>query len=227
MGLPNEALAKHQVTQARAALGAAAQNSHARYLTPLVEQAEAALRAASLDLNYTRITAPFSGIVARKSIHAGQRVQQGQPLMAIIPINRLYVTANYKETQLTEVRVGQKAEVEADIYPGVVYHGHVDSISMGTGAVFSLLPPENATGNWVKVVQRVPVKIVLDEGQLSAPPLRLGLSVVVSVDISDQSGPQLSSKRQLGIQLQGGEPVARERLKVDPLSDGTPAAPQK
>jgi membrane fusion protein (multidrug efflux system) len=147
--------------------------------------------------------------------------------MAIIPVNRLYLTANFKETQLTDVRVGQKADIEADIYPGVEFRGHVESISIGTGSVFSLLPPENATGNWVKVVQRVPVKIVLDDNQQSEHPLRMGLSVVVSVDISDQSGPLLSSERQLSVQQQGGEPVARERLKIDSLNHGAAAPQQK
>ncbi|MGH7949687.1 MAG: efflux RND transporter periplasmic adaptor subunit [Candidatus Binataceae bacterium] len=227
MALANRALAQHQVAQARAALGSKINSDHARYGTPLVEQAEATLRAAVLDLNYTRITAAFGGIIARKAIHVGQRVQQGQPLMAIIPINRLYVTANFKETQLTDVRVGQKAEIEADLYPGVVFAGHVESISIGTGSVFSLLPPENATGNWVKVVQRVPVKIVLDDNQQSAHPLRMGLSVVVSVDISDQSGPLLSSERQMGVQQQGGEPIPRERLKIDSPNHDAPVAPSQ
>src|SRR5690349_10218770 len=113
--------------------------------------------------------------------------------MADVPTHRLYVTANYKETQLTYVRVGQKASVEADIYPGYVYQGHVDSISMGTGAAFSLLPPENATGNWVKVVQRVPVKIVLDGDAPADKPLRLGLSVETAIDVSDTHGPMLTS----------------------------------
>ena len=108
------------------------------------------------------MTAPFAGIVTHKTAHVGNRVQVGEPLLAIVPLGKLYVTANFKETQLTDVRVGQKAEVVADIYPGYIYKGHVDSISMGTGAAFSLLPPENATGNWVKVVQRVPVKIVIE-----------------------------------------------------------------
>jgi membrane fusion protein (multidrug efflux system) len=224
MALANEALAKHQLAQVRAALGPSLVN-HSRYATPLVEQAAAALKAARLDLGYTRITAPFSGIVARKSVHVGHRVQPGQPLMAIVPISNLYVTANFKETQLTEVRVGQRADVAPDIYPGVIYRGHVDSISVGTGAVFSLLPPENATGNWVKVVQRVPVKIVFDDPPPPDKPLRLGLSVVVSVDISDKSGPLLTSLKQHRTQSQGGAPVPRERLRIPPHEprDGAPA----
>jgi multidrug resistance efflux pump len=123
-------------------------------------------------------------------------VQPGEPLMALVPTDRLYVTANYKETQLTDVRVGQPADVEADIYPGYIYKAHVDSISVGTGAAFALLPPENATGNWVKVVQRVPVKIVLNQPPPADKPLRMGLSVEVTIDISDTRGALLTSTLQ-------------------------------
>jgi membrane fusion protein, multidrug efflux system len=193
MAEANVALAGHQVVQARAALGGDLDEDHARYDRPIVRQAEAALQAARLDLAYTRIASPFDGIVTHKTVNAGNRVQPGEPLMAIVPTHRLYITANYKETQLTDVRVGQKADIEADIYPGYVYRGHVDSISMGTGAAFALLPPENATGNWVKVVQRVPVKVVLDQAPPRDKPLRLGLSVDVAIDISDTRGPLLSS----------------------------------
>ena len=121
--------------------------------------------------------------MTHKTAHVGNRVQVGEPLLAVVPLGKLYVTANFKETQLTDVRVGQKAEIVADIYPGFTYKGHVDSISMGTGAAFSLLPPENATGNWVKVVQRVPVKIVIDGPRPEDKPLRLGLSVEVAIDL--------------------------------------------
>ncbi len=223
MGEANVALAQHEVAQARAALGGPIQDhaatpasfaetkddssaaatqeaksteeslDHSRYDRPIVQQARAALEQAKLDLAYTRITAPFDGVITHKSAHVGHRVQPGEPLMADVPTQHLYLIANFKETQLTYVRVGQKATVEADIYPGFVYHGHVDSISVGTGAAFSLLPPENATGNWVKVVQRIPVKIVLDEEPPADKPLRLGLSVETAVDISDTRGPLLSS----------------------------------
>lgn len=189
------ALAAHQLEQARAALGGDVID-HARYERPIVQQAQAALNMAKLDLSYTQLRAPFSGIVTRKSVHVGNRVQTGEPLMAIVPVDRLYVTANFKETQLTNVRVGQPVRIEADIYPGYVYEAHVDSISVGTGAAFALLPPENATGNWVKVVQRVPVKVVLNHPAPPDKPLRVGLSVNVSVDISDTSGALLSSRLQ-------------------------------
>jgi membrane fusion protein, multidrug efflux system len=194
----DRALAQHQVQQARAALGGPSAEvlDHARYQRPIVEQAQAALRAAKLDLSYTHIEAPLSGIITRKSVHVGNRIQPGEPLMALVPTSHLYITANFKETQLTDVRVGQTAEIEADIYPGFVYKGHVDSISIGTGAAFALLPPENATGNWVKVVQRVPVKIVLNEPPPKDKPLRMGLSVEASIDIGNTSGPLLTSTLQ-------------------------------
>ncbi len=213
----DEALAEHQLNQAQAALGSETLD-HSHYDRPLVKQAEAALEQAKLDLAYTKITAPFAGIVTHKTAHVGNRVQVGEPLLAIVPLGKLYVTANFKETQLTDVRVGQKAEIVADIYPGHVYKGHVDSISMGTGAAFSLLPPENATGNWVKVVQRVPVKIVFEQPPPPDKPLRLGLSVEVAIDISDKRGPLLSSIVQRRFQ-QNGETLPNETLKMVPMPD--------
>jgi membrane fusion protein (multidrug efflux system) len=190
-GADNGEVASADGSQAAKSTEEALDNS--RYDRPIVQQAEAALEQARLDLTYTKITAPFDGVITHKNVHVGHRVQPGEPLMADVPTQHLYVIANFKETQLTYVRVGQKANFDADIYPGYTYHGHVDSISMGTGAAFSLLPPENATGNWVKVVQRIPVKIVLDEDMPADKPLRLGLSVDTSIDISDTNGPLLSS----------------------------------
>lgn len=218
MSEANVALAQHQVAQARAALGGEIED-HSRYDRPIVHQAQAALEAAKLDLAYTKITAPFDGIITHKTAHAGHRVQPGEPLMADVPTGRLYITANYKETQLTYVRVGQKATVEADIYPGHTYLGHIDSISMGTGAAFSLLPPENATGNWVKVVQRVPVKIVLDQPPPNDKPLRLGLSVEVAIDVSDTRGPLLSSALQRHYWKNQGPATPNERLVPPPNSE--------
>jgi len=227
VAIANKALAGNQLDQARAALGQEVGKDHSRYNRPIVEQAEAALAAAKLDLTYTQIVAPFDGIVVHKTVHAGHRVQVGEPLMAIVPVKRLYITANFKETQLTNVRVGQKAEIEADIYPGYIYQGHVDSISMGTGAAFSLLPPENATGNWVKVVQRIPVKIVLDEEMPADKPLRLGLSVDTSIDISDTRGPLLSSIVQ-GHYTKEGQVTPNESLPPPTRGSGEDAsAPQR
>ncbi|HDL89610.1 MAG TPA: HlyD family secretion protein [Thermodesulforhabdus norvegica] len=156
-----------------------------------INQAEKDLALAKLNLSYCRIKAPISGYVAQKNIQAGNFVQPGQPLMAIVPLRDVYVEANFKETQLTHMRIGQKAIIEADIYPGYKYYGRVIGIRAGTGTAFSLLPPENATGNWIKVVQRVPVKIRLDSPPPVDHPLRVGLSLEVTVDTSDRNGPYL------------------------------------
>lgn len=183
-----------ELEQARAALGNAATNERTDH--SLVKQAEAAVHEAELNLSYCTLVAPIEGIISRKAIEVGQRVQPGQPLMAVVPLHKVYIEANYKETQLTEVRVGQLAEIRADIYPGHIYRGKVESLSGGTGAAFSLLPPENATGNWVKVVQRLPVKIVLEEPPPPELPLRIGLSVEVSISISDRQGARLQALSQ-------------------------------
>ena len=146
-----------------------------------VQQAEAALAQARLDLQHTRIVAPAAGIVSRRTVEHGQVVQPGQPLLALVDLDGLWVTANFKETQLSRIRAGQRVEVEVDALGGQRFAGHVDSIAAATGARFSLLPPENATGNYVKVVQRVPVKIALEHGQDACHRLRPGMSVVPTV----------------------------------------------
>ena len=127
-----------------------------------VDTANAKLDQANLDLSYTKLCAPVAGRVTRKSVQAGNYLQVGQQVLAIVPTD-VYVTANFKETQLEHMRQGQPVEIEVDAYPRHPFHGHVDSLQAGTGAAFSLLPPENATGNYVKVVQRVPVKIRIDD----------------------------------------------------------------
>jgi membrane fusion protein, multidrug efflux system len=159
-----------QVTQARAAAAQAR-----------VAQAQAALKQAQLNLEYTAIKAPGSGIVSRKAVEPGQIVQPGQPLMAIVDLEKIWITANFKETQLKSMRPGQKAKVEVDALGGREFEGHIDSIAAATGAKFSLLPPENATGNFVKVVQRIPVKIYLEAGQDPDHRLRPGMSVTPTV----------------------------------------------
>jgi membrane fusion protein (multidrug efflux system) len=146
-----------------------------------VEQAKASLAQAELNLQYTVIKAPATGVAARKSVNPGQVVQPGQPLLAVVEVGDVWITANFKETQLTSMRPGQRATVDVDAYGDKTLKGHVDSIAPATGARFSLLPPENATGNFVKVVQRVPVKIVLDAGQDPEHLLRPGMSVVPRV----------------------------------------------
>ena len=225
VALADRELAAHQVNQVLAELGGDT-DSENRYNRPLVKQAAASLAAAKLDLSYTELRAAFSGIITHKNVDVGDRVQAGQPLMAIVPVKGLYVTANFKETELTDVRVGQQAEMTADIYPGYVYSGHVDSIAMGTGAAFALLPPENATGNWVKVVQRVPVKVVLNRPAPPDKPLRMGLSVEVSVDVSDTSGPLLTSTIERQYERRKGaapyEEIQGQKLTLPPTSS-TPA----
>ncbi|HMF59306.1 MAG TPA: HlyD family secretion protein [Vicinamibacterales bacterium] len=161
-----------QVTRARAAMADAR-----------VQQSQAALEQAELNLRRTHIKAPSSGVVSRKNVEVGQVVQPGQPLLALVSQDDLWVTANFKETQLKNMRAGQRAKVSVDAL-GRDFDGHVDSIAPATGAKFSLLPPENATGNYVKVVQRVPVKIVIDPGQDPEHRLRPGMSVAPSVSTS-------------------------------------------
>jgi membrane fusion protein (multidrug efflux system) len=146
-----------------------------------VQQARATLAQAELNLQYTTIKAPIRGIVSKRGLNVGQVVQPGQPLLAIVAIDDVWVTANFKETQLQNMRPGQRASIDVDAYGGREFTGKVDSIAAATGARFSLLPPENATGNFVKVVQRVPVKIVLDPGQDPEHLLRPGMSVVPTV----------------------------------------------
>jgi membrane fusion protein (multidrug efflux system) len=148
-----------------------------------VQQSQAALHQAELNLAYTSIAAPAAGIVSRKSIEPGQVIQAGQPLMALVDLEHIWITANFKETQLASMQPGQKATVEVDALDGREFAGHVDSIAAATGAKFSLLPPENATGNFVKVVQRIPVKILLDQGQDPDRRLRPGMSVTPTVRI--------------------------------------------
>jgi membrane fusion protein (multidrug efflux system) len=145
-----------------------------------VEQARAALEAAQLNLSYTEITAPVDGVATHKQVETGQIVQAGQGLMVIVPLHDVWVTANFKETQLKKMKAGQKAEVKVDTY-GKTFSGHVDSIAGATGSVLSLLPPENATGNFVKVVQRIPVKIVLDPIPAEKAVLRPGMNVDATV----------------------------------------------
>lgn len=143
-----------------------------------VRQKEALLADAGLKLSYTRIHAAADGFITRRTVEKGNIVQPGQPLMALVPLNDSWVTANYKESQLTHIRAGQKVEFRVDAYPGRKFTGRVESIMAGTGAAFSLLPPENATGNYVKVVQRIPVKIAIDRNSDPDQLLRVGMSVV-------------------------------------------------
>lgn len=143
----------------------------------LIKQKDAALRGAELNYGYTRVYAPADGYVTKKSVQQGEQIQTRQPLMAVVALGAPWITANYKENQLEKIRQGQKVRIKVDMYPGRIFSGRVDSIMAGTGAVFSLFPPENAAGNYVKVVQRIPVKIMLDNNSDPGHLLRLGMSV--------------------------------------------------
>ena len=154
---------------------------------PEVAASRAKVEQAELNLARTRITAPIDGVIAKNAVQVGQQVQPGQMLMSIVPISAVYVNANYKEAQLRKVRLGQPAVLTADLYGGSVkYHGKVVGLGGGTGAAFSLIPAQNATGNWIKVVQRLPVRIALDPRELAAHPLRVGLSMDADIDVSRQ-----------------------------------------
>ncbi|MGA2106656.1 MAG: HlyD family secretion protein [Syntrophorhabdales bacterium] len=158
-----------------------------------IKEAQTSQSLAQLNLQRTLILAPISGRIAKKSVDPGKYVQPGQALLAIVQRDT-WVVANFKETQVGKMAVGQPVEVRVDAYPGIVFRGHVDSVQPGTGAVFSLLPPENATGNFVKVVQRLPVKIVMDSPFDPAHPLWPGLSVTPTVDVSRRTGLMLSAR---------------------------------
>ncbi|ACR29107.1 HlyD family efflux transporter periplasmic adaptor subunit [Burkholderia glumae] len=159
---------------------------------PNVLAAAAKVRDAYLANARNMLPAPVTGYVAKRSVQVGQRVAPGTPLMSVVPLNGVWVEANFKEVQLTHMRIGQPVELTADIYgSSVKYHGKVVGFSAGTGSAFSLLPAQNATGNWIKVVQRLPVRIALDPQQLQQHPLRIGLSMQVDVDIKDDSGGEL------------------------------------
>lgn len=149
----------------------------------VIKQKEAVLETAQLNYGYTSIYAPTDGYVTKKAVELGNQIREGQPLMAVVPLDDIYITANYKETQLEKVRPGHKVEIKVDTYPGKTLKGKVESIMAGTGAVFSLFPPENATGNYVKVVQRIPVKIILDKGTDPDSVLRIGMSVEPTIVI--------------------------------------------
>ena len=161
---------------------------------PSVRAAAAHVREASLTLARTRVLASVSGQVAQRSVQIGGRVSTGAALMAIVPLNKVWLDANFKETELRDVRIGQPAQLTSDFYGNsFIFHGKVLGLAPGTGSSFSLLPAQNATGNWVKIVQRVPVRIALDANELHAHPLRIGLSMDVIIDTHDRSGAALTT----------------------------------
>ncbi len=201
--IPGEELvhAQQAVRTARAALAVASEQLKRNHALidgttveshPDVQAAAVQLRNASVALARTKVVAPVGGVVTRRGVQVGQRVAAGAPLMSVVPLDHLWVTANLKESQLRNVRIGQPVRLTTDLYgEGVVYHGRVLGQDAGTGSAFSLLPAQNATGNWIKVVQRVPVRIALDPAEVAAQPLQLGLSMRVEVDTETRDGKRL------------------------------------
>ncbi|MGS8101868.1 multidrug efflux MFS transporter periplasmic adaptor subunit EmrA [Providencia sp. PROV_01] len=194
--------AREAVVSAKAALDMAIEQYNANQAIvlntaiekqPAVEQAATQVRNAWLTLQRTKIVSPVDGYVSRRSVQVGSQITHSTPLMAIVPSNGMWIDANFKETQLADMRIGQPAKVTTDFYgKDIVFNGTVVGLDMGTGSAFSLLPAQNASGNWIKVVQRLPVRIALDETQLEEHPLRIGLSTEVTVDTLDKNGKVLS-----------------------------------
>jgi membrane fusion protein (multidrug efflux system) len=197
---------RDSLAQARAALDQAKAQAKASRASvegtdiannPSVLQARANFRAAWVAAQRNTIVAPVTGYVAQRSVQLGSSITPGQQLMTIIPLHNLWIDANFKENQLRHIRIGQPVKITTDIYgSSVEYHGKVIGLGAGTGSVFSLLPAQNATGNWIKVVQRVPVRVALNNDELDKHPLRVGLSADVKVDITNDNGPVLASAPQ-------------------------------
>jgi membrane fusion protein (multidrug efflux system) len=185
-------LAKSKLAQAQTQVQGADVHSN-----PAVLAAIANYRRAAIRRSHMHIVAPVDGTIAQRSVQIGQQIAAGTPLMAVVPLHRVWIDANFRETQLADLRIGQPATITTDTYGGdVVYHGHVIGLGAGSGNAFALLPPQNASGNWIKIVQRVPVRIALEGKELDAHPLRIGLSVNVDVDTSDTSGSLLGREAQ-------------------------------
>ncbi|GBG13502.1 membrane fusion protein, multidrug efflux system [Novimethylophilus kurashikiensis] len=236
----NLAGAQEQLSSSRALTEGTTVENH-----PGVQQAAARVREAYLARVRCDIVAPIAGQVAKRGVQVGQRIQPGVPLMTVIPLGDVWVDANFKENQLRNMRIGQPVVLHADIYGGKVeYRGRVVGLGAGTGAAFSLLPAQNATGNWIKVVQRVPVRIALDPAQLKQNPLRVGLSMEAEVEIRDASGPLLAnavrtspvqSTTQLDVQAEAADALvnriiaANNNGKVDTAKRGAQVktVPQK
>ncbi len=179
--------ARQQLAANRARVDGTSVENH-----PDVQNAAASVRAAYLTYARTSLPAPVSGFVAQRSVQLGQRVNPGTPLLAIVPLDQVWVDANFKEPQLASMRVGQAVSLTADLYGhSVTYHGTIVGFNAGTGSAFALLPAQNATGNWIKIVQRVPVRIALDAAELAAHPLQIGLSMKAQVDTHDRGGARL------------------------------------
>jgi len=230
--------ARQNVVAGKAALQVAIQQRNTLQAklknTPLAEQPEVRqaaeqVRQAWLDLQRTTILSPVSGVIAKRSVQVGSHVAVGAPLMAVVPLDQLWVDANFKEVQLEHLRIGQPVELSADLYGDkIVYHGEVEGLAAGTGSVFSLLPAQNATGNWLKVVQRLPVRIKLRTDELQQHPLRLGLSMLVTVDVGNIDGPliteaqhkaTLATTESLNVDLAGADERVRQIIAANRQAD--------
>ncbi|HJO67355.1 efflux RND transporter periplasmic adaptor subunit [Sphingomonas sanguinis] len=207
----NLTLARAQAAQARTAVQGTDVNTN-----PAVLAAIAAYRRAAIMRSHMHITAPIDGVIAQRTVQVGQQVAAGTPLMAVVPLDRLWVDANFRETQLRDLRIGQPATITADMYGGkIVYHGKVIGLGAGSGNAFALLPPQNASGNWIKIVQRVPVRIGLNANELRQNPLRVGLSATVTVDTADQNGPRIGTAATQAYQTRatdGNDPAIEARI---------------
>jgi membrane fusion protein (multidrug efflux system) len=198
---------------------------------PQVLSAEAAVRDAALALRRTQLRAPVDGVVSQRVVQVGQRIAAGVPLMVVVPLQGAWVDANFKEVQLRTMRVGQPVTIIADLYGGaVVFHGKVVGFAAGSGSAFALLPPQNASGNWIKIVQRIPVRIAVDPQQLSEHPLRVGLSMTARVDVRDTSGLLMSEQGAIAplpeLASAGEDPQLEARIRqiVAENSGHTPGA---
>ena len=175
---------------------------------------------AELNLDYTSIIAPIDGVVGNRTLRTGQFVQAGTQLMSVVPVAGAYVVANFKETQLTDVRKGQAVDIAVDMFPGQIVHGHVDSIAPASGQEFALLPPDNATGNFTKVVQRIPVKIALDRDTISPIELRPGMSVIPTIETKSQAHRDALAASRISNKVSGGSCHVRSRpVSFDTRSD--------
>lgn len=205
-------LARSQRAQAIAGVGGTDTTTN-----PAVLAAAAAYRRAAIARSHMTVAAPIDGVVARRTVQLGQQIAAGQPLMTLVALDRLWVDANFRETQLKDLRIGQPATVVADMYgDDIVYHGRVEGLAAGSGNAFALLPPQNASGNWIKIVQRVPVRIRLDPQELRRNPLRVGLSVTATVDTADKRGTRIgrpaANARPVGADIESADPAVDARI---------------
>lgn len=212
VAVANLALARSRQAQSRNTVQGTTVDTNPAVLTAI-----AAYRRAAITVGHMHVTAPIAGVVAQRTVQIGQQVAPGTPLMAVVPLDRLWVDANFRETQLRDLRIGQRATITADMYGGgVTYHGRVVGLGAGSGNAFALLPAQNASGNWIKITQRVPVRVMLDPRELRTNPLRIGLSVAVTVDTADTSGTRIGQpgrQAYAGLQTVAGDPRVEARIR--------------